>query len=350
MAALLRGLRAGRLLRGLSSVVAAPTSTTPQCRSLRRGFHCAALRLQDESKSDKHSASSSYSSSSSSSTTHDDYTSQQDSDPSSGDQEQDEDYETEEQLQARILTAALEFVPLHGWSMEAISAGAEAVGLSSASTGMFTNGAGDLVLHFISQCNSKLTEILAEQHNEVQLGQAEPKKTADFLRDAVETRLRMYIPYMESWPQAMSILLLPHNIPDSLKHLSTMVDDIWYYAGDRSTDVSGSSRLRSSSSAHTFLSPFHHHPHNIRPATSQMNWYTKRAVLTGLYNATELVMLQDSSPDFHDTWTFLDNRIQDVTNMAVTAKQMQSTGQAVAQGLLGAAVTLKNLTGLNQRR
>ncbi|XP_014886871.1 ubiquinone biosynthesis protein COQ9, mitochondrial isoform X2 [Poecilia latipinna] len=317
MAALLRGLRAGRLLRGLSSVVAAPTSTTPQCSSLRRGFHCAALRLQDESKSDKHSASSSSSSSSSSSTTHDDYTSQQDFDPSSGDQEQDEDYETEEQLQARILTAALEFVPLHGWSMEAISAGAEAVGLSSASTGMFTNGAGDLVLHFISQCNSKLTEILAEQHNEVQLGQAEPKKTADFLRDAVETRLRMYIPYMESWPQAMSILLLPHNIPDSLKHLSTMVDDIWYYAGDRSTD---------------------------------MNWYTKRAVLTGLYNATELVMLQDSSPDFQDTWTFLDNRIQDVTNMAVTAKQMQSTGEAVAQGLMGAAVTLKNLTGLNQRR
>lgn len=93
-----------------------------------------------------------------------------------------------------------------------------------------------------------------------------PKKTADFLRDAVETRLRMYAPYIESWPQvmwvgsqqtandkcffssivcvclcvqAMSILLLPHNIPDSLKHLSNLVDDIWYYAGDRSTDVSG---------------------------------------------------------------------------------------------------------------
>lgn len=27
------------------------------------------------------------------------------------------------------------------------------------------------------------------------------KKTADFLRDAVETRLRMYIPYIETWPQ-----------------------------------------------------------------------------------------------------------------------------------------------------
>ncbi|KAM9754815.1 ubiquinone biosynthesis protein COQ9, mitochondrial isoform 2-T2 [Menidia menidia] len=329
MAALLRGLRAGRVLRTLSSVVAAPTATGPQSCSLRRGFHCAALRLQDESKSDKPPASSS-------TTYHEHYqahsaeqdtkaASQHDSDPtaertdtSHQDQdEQDEDYETEEQLQARILTAALEFVPQHGWSMEAIAAGAESLGLSSASTGMFYNGAGDLVLHFIAHCNSQLTEGLAEQHNQVQLGQAEKKKTADFLRDAVETRLRMYIPYMETWPQAMSILLLPHNIPDSLKHLSTLVDDIWYYAGDRSTD---------------------------------MNWYTKRAVLTGIYNTTELVMIQDSSPDYQDTWSFLENRIQDVVNMASTAKQVQSTGEAVVQGLMGAAVTLKNLTGVNQRR
>lgn len=47
------------------------------------------------------------------------------------------------------------------------------LGLSSASTGMFHNGAGDLVLHFVAQCNAQLTETLAEQHNRVQLGQAE---------------------------------------------------------------------------------------------------------------------------------------------------------------------------------
>uniref|UniRef100_UPI0037E89586 ubiquinone biosynthesis protein COQ9, mitochondrial n=1 Tax=Semicossyphus pulcher TaxID=241346 RepID=UPI0037E89586 len=335
MAALLRGLRAGRALRGLCSVVAAPPAANPQGSSLRRSFHCAALRLQDESKSDKPP-------SSSSTTYHEHYqahsaeqdaaaASQDDStsDPAAEEAsrpntsyqdqsgEQGEEYETEEQLQARILIAALEFVPLHGWSMEAIAAGAETLGLSSASTGMFYNGAGDLVLHFISQCNSQLTEILAEQHKQVQLGQAEQKRTADFLRDAVETRLRMHIPYIESWPQAMSILLLPHNIPNSLKHLSSLVDDIWFYAGDRSTD---------------------------------MNWYTKRAALTGIYNTTELVMVQDSSPDFQDTWNFLDNRIQDVVNMSTTAKQVQSTGEAVVQGLVGAAVTLKNLTGLNQKR
>lgn len=49
----------------------------------------------------------------------------------------------------------------------------QTLGLSSASTGMFYKGAGDLVLHFITQCNSQLTEILAEQHKQVQLGQAE---------------------------------------------------------------------------------------------------------------------------------------------------------------------------------
>ncbi|XP_067090321.1 ubiquinone biosynthesis protein COQ9, mitochondrial [Osmerus mordax] len=338
MAALLRGLRAVGVLRGLSRVVV-PTAPTvsPQITGLR-GFHCAALRrLQEDSKSDKDPASST------SASFHEHYqashaeqepgtTSSQEapgSDPVSeeapqpntsyADQsgEHSEEYETEEQLQARVLTAALEFVPLHGWSMEAIAAGAETIGLSSASTGMFHNGAGDLVLHFISQCNAQLTEILAEQHNQVQLGHAEPKKTAEFLRDALETRLRMLAPYIETWPQAMSILLLPHNIPDSLKHLSTLVDDMWYYAGDRSTDL---------------------------------NWYTKRAALTGIYNTTELVMVQDSSPDFQDTWNFLDNRIQDVVNMASTAKQVKSTGEAMVQGLMGAAVTLKNLTGVNQRR
>ncbi|KAJ8252177.1 hypothetical protein COCON_G00214890 [Conger conger] len=237
---------------------------------------------------------------------------------SQADQEEESDgYETEEELQARLLTAALDLVPQHGWSAEAIAAAAETLGLSSAAAGMFTNGAGDLVLHFVSQSNAQLAQTLAEHHTQVQQGQAEPKETSDFLRYAVEARLRMLIPYMDSWPQAMSILLLPHNIPNSLKHLSTLIDDIWYYAGDRSTD---------------------------------MNWYTRRAALTGVYNTTELVMLQDSSLDFQDTWDFLDKRIQDIVNMANAAKQVQATGEAVVQGIMGAAVTLSNLAGMNQRR
>lgn len=42
--------------------------------------------------------------------------------------EEEEDYESEEQLQHRILTAALEFVPAHGWTAEAIAEGAQVGG------------------------------------------------------------------------------------------------------------------------------------------------------------------------------------------------------------------------------
>ena len=99
----------------------------------------------------------------------------------------------------------------------------------------------------------------------------------------------------------MSLLLLPHNIPDSLKHLSSLIDDIWYHAGDRSTDVSGSqahSYQASLKMVSTFkgyknpynkffqfklilrnfittgpnpLFPFPHHPPIICPATTKVN-------------------------------------------------------------------------------
>ncbi|XP_005592093.1 ubiquinone biosynthesis protein COQ9, mitochondrial isoform X4 [Macaca fascicularis] len=196
--------------------------------------------------------------------------------------EEEEGYESEEQLQDRILTAALEFVPTHGWTAEAIAEGAQSLGLSSAAASMFGKDGSELILHFVTECNARLTRMLEEEQKLVQLGQAEKKKTDQFLRDAVETRLRMLIPYIEHWPR--------------------------------------------------------------------FNWYTRRAMLAGIYNTTELVMMQDSSPDFEDTWRFLENRINDAMNMGHTAKQVKSTGEALVQGLMGAAVTLKNLTGLNQRR
>ncbi|KAM8799430.1 ubiquinone biosynthesis protein COQ9, mitochondrial [Eudromia elegans] len=218
-----------------------------------------------------------------------------------------EDYESEEQLQHRILTAALEFVPEHGWSAEAIAEGAKTLGLSAAAAGMFHSDGSELVLCFVSRCNTKLSELLERQQNLVQLGETEKKTTDQFLRDALEARLRMLIPYIEKWPQAVSILLLPRNIPSSLTLLTSMIDDIWHYAGDQSTDF---------------------------------NWYTRRAVLAGIYNATELVMMQDSSPDFEDTWRFLQNRVADAASMHNTAEQVKSTGEALVQGLMGAAVTV----------
>ena len=51
----------------------------------------------------------------------------------------------------------------------------------------------------------------------------------------------------------MAVKALPPNIASSLETLALMVDDMWYMAGDKSTDI---------------------------------NWYTKRALLASLYTST----------------------------------------------------------------
>ncbi|XP_061404769.1 LOW QUALITY PROTEIN: ubiquinone biosynthesis protein COQ9, mitochondrial [Lethenteron reissneri] len=225
-------------------------------------------------------------------------------------------YDSEEEMKQRILMRALEFVPELGWTNEALAEAATAEGLSPAVSGIFQKGAGDLVLHFVQDCNKRLSEQLTEENKLVQLGQAENKETDQFLRDAIEARLRMLIPYMDKWTQAMGILVMPQNLPESVTLLTALVDEICYQGGDRSTDF---------------------------------NWYTRRGVLAAVYNATELVMVQDKSHDFQDTWTFLENRIGNAMMAAQTAQQVKDTGDALVQGLVGAAVTLKNLTGMNQR-
>ncbi len=39
------------------------------------------------------------------------------------------------------------------------------------------------------------------------------------------------------WIEALGLMALPTNAPKSLRNLSELVDDIWYYAGDTSADV-----------------------------------------------------------------------------------------------------------------
>ena len=52
-----------------------------------------------------------------------------------------------------------------------------------------------------------------------------------FLRYHVENRLRMNIPYMSHWPQAMALMSLPQNAPKSLHYGLEMVDSMWHHAG-----------------------------------------------------------------------------------------------------------------------
>ncbi|CAD1475579.1 unnamed protein product, partial [Heterotrigona itama] len=195
--------------------------------------------------------------------------------------ENDEEYE--KNIKMKILAASLKYVHDLGWSQQAISAGAESIGYPGIIHGLFPNRGADLVHYFYLTCNKELNKILEEQALAVEQSPTKKKKTLELqVRDAVETRLRMVIPYKKTWPQALALMALPPNVPLSLANLLTLVDDICYYAGDKSVDI---------------------------------NWYTRRIVLAGIYKTTELYMLQDNSEDHQKTWNFLERRIKDATQI-----------------------------------
>mmetsp|Transcript_13775 Transcript_13775/g.23017 ORF Transcript_13775/g.23017 Transcript_13775/m.23017 type:complete len:105 (+) Transcript_13775:359-673(+) len=88
----------------------------------------------------------------------------------------------------------------------------------------------------------------------------------------------MNVPYLSVWPQAIALQALPQNVPTSLKNLASLMDEVWYHAGDASFD---------------------------------MNWYIKRVGLGFVYGSTELYMLTDYSSNFEESWSFLERRLQD---------------------------------------
>lgn len=79
----------------------------------------------------------------------------------------------EENVKDHILEKALEFVPTKGWTVDALSSGAEAVGYPGITHGLFPNGGADLVHYFNVKCNQKLLDqmktVSSNSHNIVHI-------------------------------------------------------------------------------------------------------------------------------------------------------------------------------------
>lgn len=138
-------------------------------------------------------------------------------------------------VKVKILESALKFVPVHGWSTESIVKGAEESGYPGVAHGMFAEGPIELICHFYSKCNNELISQLRAETND---GQKVVDDPFEFLVRAVRMRLELTLVHKSNWSQALAIMTLPQNVPNSLAQLLTLVDDICYYAGDRSVDVS----------------------------------------------------------------------------------------------------------------
>lgn len=236
---------------------------------------------------------------------------------SSTDSNSDSDYSSDGEDQTKtdmkrseILQAALSFVPQHGWTKQSLMLGAEKVELPGISHSLIGRGPIELVEFFNTSANYELEDKLAtEQDSQL--------STHQFLHSAVTTRLKMLTPYIHHWPQAMAMMALPSNAPTALKNLTRMVDDMWYYAGDRST---------------------------------YFDWYPKRAGLAMVYTSAEVYMIQDSSQEFENTWNFVDRQLACYVRLGQRIRECQNVQNKAGDLLYSAIQVGRNIASVNDRR
>ncbi|XP_053962965.1 ubiquinone biosynthesis protein COQ9, mitochondrial isoform X1 [Anastrepha ludens] len=217
-------------------------------------------------------------------------------------------------IRTQILEAALSHVPTEGWTRIAIAKGAEDVGFPSVVHGMFPDGGYALVSYFYGKCNDDVVRLLQEETQDGSLTVDDPLK---FLVRAVRIRLEMIIPYKVQWSQALALIAMPQNAPTSLAQVLTLVDDICYYAGDRSVDF---------------------------------GWYTRRIGLATIMKMTELFMLQDSSAGHAKTWEFLKNRMDEAVQVQLMLSQTEGMTHNFTRSFNSAFITARNILGIDYTR
>jgi ubiquinone biosynthesis protein COQ9 len=136
----------------------------------------------------------------------------------------------------------------------------------------FPEGWQDL-LHFASQEEDKA--LLGR----LQSADLTSMKIRERVTYGVRSRIEAMNGHKGAVKRTMAILALPQNAALGTKLLYGTVDTIWYGIGDTSTDY---------------------------------NFYSKRAILAGVYSSTVLHWLEDESEAAEETWAFLDRRIEDV--------------------------------------
>ncbi|TRY71487.1 hypothetical protein TCAL_00240 [Tigriopus californicus] len=217
----------------------------------------------------------------------------------------------DEELKDKILLASLKHVPQHSWSRQAVAEGVQDLGYPPVSSGIIDNHPLELILFHMRLSNEQLEQKMAADVAAIE-AQGERLRIRKFLRSHVENRLRMNIPFMGHWTEALAISSLPQNLCETVPLDLELFDLMWHYAGDKATDL---------------------------------NWYTKRISLGAIYKGTEMAMLQDKSEDFQHTWEFLDRRFQDEMDFSNLVKNSNDVQNVVK----GVATTLQNIFGLQSK-
>jgi ubiquinone biosynthesis protein COQ9 len=188
-----------------------------------------------------------------------------------------------EEARRRLTDAAMMHVPFDGWSEATFRAAIRDAGISRAvADAACPRGAVDLALAFHEAGDREMARRL----------RAEDLSALRF-RDKIATAVRYRLEAAEDKEvvrRASSLFALPQYAADGARALWGTADRIWDTLGDSSDDL---------------------------------NWYTKRATLSGVYASTVLYWLGDESEGDAATWEFLDRRIADVMQVEKLKAQVQ---------------------------
>ena len=177
----------------------------------------------------------------------------------------------DDDMKAQVLDAALAHVPFDGWSERTLQAAIGDAGVPAAlARSLFPRGGVDLALAYHAAGDAEMAARLAAKD-----------LTALRFRDriALAVRTRLELADRELVRRGTTLFALPTHAADGARAIWGTADRIWTALGDNARDL---------------------------------NWYTKRATLSGVYAATVLYWLGDESSGHQATWEFLDRRIEQV--------------------------------------
>jgi len=173
-------------------------------------------------------------------------------------------------------------VPFDGWSETTFKAAAADAGVELAmARAVCPRGAIDLALAYHARGDAEMVARLKSDEL--------PARYSEKIAAGVRFRIEA-VSDKEAVRRGTTLFALPMHAADGAKAIWGTVDKIWDTLGDTSDDV---------------------------------NWYTKRATLAGVYSATVLYWLGDDSTDNQATWAFLDRRIEDVMRIEKVKAQVR---------------------------
>ncbi len=180
------------------------------------------------------------------------------------------------------IEALLPNVPFDGWTIAALRAAA-----GPDADLLFPGGVTDMI-----EAYCDLGDRWMEQ-GAIDAGVSTLRLSAR-VRAIVALRLEQNRPHREAVRRALAILAIPGNAGIAVRCTARTVDTIWHAAGDGSVDFS---------------------------------WYTKRAILAGVYGSTLLYWLGDGSEDDARTLAFLDRRLAGVGRIGGIRRRIDAAVQ-----------------------